>query len=85
MLVTDAKKAQRVRVLDRVPCICYLVQFQKDKSKDVLVLFNSRNKVNAMTLAYMAQLDLKMQKINIDAQKINKSSLETYSIVIAAF
>ena len=67
MLITDAKKAQKVRVLNRVPCICYPVQFQKDKNKDVLALLNSRSKVNVMTLAYVAQLGLKVQKTSIGA------------------
>ena len=52
MFMTGAKKAQRVRVLGRVPCICYLVPFQKDKNKDILALLNFKNKVNAITLAY---------------------------------
>ena len=37
-----------------------------------------------MTLAYVAQLGFKVQKINISAQKINKFSLETHDMVIAA-
>ena len=38
-----------------------------------------------MTMAYMAQLSLQVQKTDIGAQKINKFLLETYSMVIAAF
>ena len=72
-LVTGAKETQKVRVLDRVPCICYPVQFQKNKGKDVLALFNSGSKVNAMTPADTAQLGLKVQKTNVCAHKINKS------------
>ena len=56
-----------MRVLNRVLCICYLVQFQKDKNKDVLALLDFRSKVNAMTLVYMAQLGLKMQKTDVAA------------------
>ena len=67
MLVIDTKKAPKVRVLDQVSCICYLVQFQKDKSRDILVLLNSGSEVNAMTLAYAAQLGLKVRKINVGA------------------
>ena len=61
------------------------MQFQKDKGKNVSVLLNFGNKVNAITLAYMAQLGLKVQKTNVDAQKIDKSLLKIYGIVIAAF
>ena len=38
-----------------------------------------------MTTTYVAQLGLKVQKSNIIAQKINKSSLEIYSMVIIVF
>ena len=74
-----------MRVLDRVTCICYLIQFQKNKSKDVLALLNFESKINAMTLAYMAQLSFIVQKTNVGTQKIDKFLLEIYGIVIAAF
>ena len=74
-----------MRVLDWVPCIHYYVQFQKDKNKDVLALLDSRSKVNAMTPAYVAQLGLKVRNTNVDTQKIDKSSLVIYSMVIPAF
>ena len=50
-----------------------------------MALLNFGSKINAITLAYMAQLGLKMWKTNVNAQKIDKSSLEFYSIVITAF
>ena len=83
--VTGAKKAPKMRVLDQVSCICYRVQFQKDKGRDVLALFDSESKINAMTLAYAAQLGLKVQKTNISAQKIDGSLLANYSMVITSF
>ena len=53
-LVTDAsREAPKVRVLDKVPCICYPVQFHKDKGKDVLAFLDSRIEVNAMTPAHV--------------------------------
>ena len=85
MLVIGAKKALKMRVLDRVPCICYPVQFRKNKSRDVLTLLNSESEINAMTLAYTDQLGFKVQKIDISAQKINGSLLATYGIAIAVF
>ena len=51
ILVTGAKKAQKVKVLDRVFYICYTLQFWKNKARDVLALLNFRSEVNAMTLA----------------------------------
>ena len=77
ILVTSIKRTQKVRILDRVSCICYLMQLQKNKKKYILALLNFKSEVNAMTLAYIAQLDLKIQKTNISAQKIDKFSLET--------
>ena len=74
-----------MRVLDKVPCICYPVQFRKDKGKDVLALLDSGSKVNAMTLAYAAHLGLKVKVTDVGAQKIDGSSLTTYDMVIAAF
>ena len=80
-----SRKALKVKVLDRVPCICYLVEFCKDKGKDVLTLLDSGNEVNAITPAYAAYLDLKVKMTDVCAQKINRSSLATYGLVVAAF
>ena len=86
MSVTSAsKKAPKVRVLDRVPCICYPVKFHKDKGKDVLALLDSGSEVNAMTPAHAAHLGLKVRVIEVGAQKIDGSSRATYGMVIAAF
>ena len=85
ILVTSAKEAQKVRVLDQVSYICYLVQFQKDKSKDILALLDFRSKGNAMTPAYAAQLGLKVRKTNTGTQKFDRCSLATYGMVIATF
>ena len=74
-----------MRVLDKVSCIFYPVQFRKNKDNNVLALLNSRSKVNAMTPAYAAHLVLKMRVTNIHAQKIDRSSPATYHIVIATF
>ena len=84
--VTGAsKKVPKINVLDRVSCICYPVQFRKDKSMDVLALLNSGNEVNAITPAYLAHLGFKIRVTNVGAQKIDGSSLATYNMVIAAF
>ena len=80
-----SKKALKVRVLDRFPYIRYPVQFRKDKSKDVLALFDSEGKVNAMTPAYAVHLGLKVRVTDVNAQKIDRFSLATYGMVIAAF
>ena len=78
-------EALKIRALDKVPYIYYLVQFRKDKGKDVLALLDSGSKVNAITLAYMAYLGLKVKVTNVGMQKIDRSSLATYGIIIGAF
>ena len=84
-LTGASREAPKVRVLDRLPCICYPVQFRKDKDKDVLALLDSGSGVNAMTPAYGAHLGIKVRVTDIGAQKIDGSSLATYGMVIAAF
>ena len=74
-----------MKVLDRVPCIRYPVQFRKDKGKNVLALLNSGREINAMTPAYATHLALKVRVTNVGAQNIDESSLETHGMVIAAF
>ena len=71
-------------VLDRVPCIYYPVQFQKDKAT-IWALIDFGNKVNAMTPAYAKQLGFQTWKTDVGAQKIDGSLLATYRMVIAAF
>ena len=86
MLLTRANtKASKVKVLDRIYCICYPAQIRKDNGKDVLALLNSRSKINAMTLPYAAHLGLKVRVTNVGAQKIDRSSLAIYGMVIAGF
>ena len=41
------KKAEKVIVLDRMPCIRYSVQFWKDQGATIWALINSGSKVNA--------------------------------------
>ena len=85
MVIGASRKAPKVRVLDRIPCICYPVQFCKDKGKDVLALLDSKSKVNAMTPAYAAHLGPKVKVTDVGTQKINGSSLATYGMIIATF
>ena len=48
-------------------------------------MIDSSNKVNIRTLIYIANLDFKMQKTDINIQKINSSLSVTYDIVISVF
>ena len=66
----------------QVPCIYYSVQFQEHQVK---ALLNSNNEVNTINLNYIWNLGLKIPRINVEAQKIDGSVLETFGIVIADF
>ena len=41
--------------------------------------------MNMITPTYMTQLGFKMGKIHVDAQKIDRSLLKTYNMIITAF
>ena len=71
--------------LNWVPCIYYPLHFRKDKKNEVWALINFGSKVNAMTPAYVLKLGLKVRQINVRAQKIDGSTLETFKIVLASF
>ena len=68
--------------LQRVPCVHYLIRFKK---KEVQTLIDSGSEANAMTPAYASKLGLRVHRINIGAQKIDSSTLETFGMVLASF
>ena len=72
-------------ILDQVPCIYYLVQFQNNKKTTIWVLMNSDSEVNAMTPAYVKKLGLQTRKTDIKTQKIDGSSINAFGMVIASF
>lgn len=50
--------------------ICYLILFQKDiKKKDMMVLIDSKKKVNTINPSYAAKLGLWVQKTDISGSK----------------
>ena len=70
--------------LNKVFCICYLIWFKKSKVQ-IQALINSCSKVNAITLEYTLKLGLKICFINVKAQKIDSSILETFVMALASF
>ena len=76
---------KNVKVINQVLYICYQMQFQKDKNKNILALINSASEINIMILTYTVKLGLKVERINATTSKIVSSSLKTYSIVIGVF
>ena len=78
----------------RVPCIYYPLWFlegqelesqRQEGQEQVRPLLNSGSVFNAMSLAYVERLGLKTWKINVGAQKIDGSSLESFGMVITDF
>ena len=78
------KKAQEVIILDQISYIHYPIKFQKDKAT-IQALINFGSKVNAMSPAYAKQLGLRTWKSDVKAQKIDRSSLDTFEMVIIGF
>ena len=84
LVIGASKEAQEV-ILDRMSCIHYLVQFQKDKMVTIWALIDLGSKVNATTLAYAKQLGLQVRRTGVETQKIDASLLQTFRMVIAGF
>ena len=81
--MTDTSKEA---TLERVPCIRYPVRFcrknDEDEDKDMRALIDSSNKVNTMHPGYATKLGLRARKIDVGAQKIDRSHLDTFKMVI---
>ncbi len=75
---TTDKKTEK---LEQVPCIWYSVTF-KDQTE---ALLDSGSVINAMSQTFAQQLGLKIRKINVGAQKIDGTTLETYGMVVSTF
>ena len=68
--------------LARVPYIRYLINFRK---KSVSALLNSNSEVSTIYLAFAKELGLPIRPIDVGAQKIDGTTIETYGMVVAAF
>ena len=67
--------------LERISYIWYFVTL-KDWTE---ALLNLKSEVNAMSQAFTSQLELKIQKTNIKAQKIDGTILNTYAFIVSIF
>ena len=65
-----------------VPCICYPINLRK---KSVSALLDSGSEVSAVHPVFAKRLGLLIRPIDVRAQEINITMLETYRIVVAAF
>lgn len=50
-----------------------------------MILINFKSKIDIMNLAYIAKLNIQVQKTEVGDQKINVFFLKTYTIVIVVF
>lgn len=71
-------------LLKHILYIHYPVWFKKNQAK-IMALLDSADEINAIVLAYAAKLSLKVWLINVGAQKIDGSILETFGMILASF
>ena len=81
----ESKDSENLRSnLVLVPCIRYPVTFRK-KAMPVWMFFDLSSKCNAIHLTYAKKLDLPIRPTNVEEQKINSTTLDTFGMVVAAF
>lgn len=80
--VTETSRVNTSQLLERVLCIYHLLHFQKNL-RGIYALIDLSSEVNIITQAYVAKLGLKIQKIEIRAQKIDDFTFNTFKIVLA--
>ena len=71
--------------LERVPCINYPVQFKDTDKAPVQALIDSGSEVNAIHPSFVKQLGLPIRPTDVEAQKIDGTTLDTHGMVVAAF
>ena len=84
LLVTAASMKNTLRSLERVLCIYHPLRFRKDL-RETRALIDWGGEINALIPVYAAKLGLKVQKIDIGAQKIDGSTLDTFEMVLTSF
>ena len=71
--------------LERVSCINYPVQFKDTDKAPVQALIDSGSEVNATHPSIIKQLGLLIRPTDVEAQKIDGTTLDTHRMVVAAF
>lgn len=72
------------KILEKIPCIHYLVHFQKNWAK-IQALIDFESEVNIIIPAFALKLDFKVWSIDIRAQKINSSTFKTFAMSLTSF
>ena len=60
------------------------MKFKRSHTK-IQALLDFGSEINAMTLAYAAELELYVCFINVEAQKIDESTFLTHNMMLAKF
>ena len=92
-MIEDSEKVILVsaKELEQATCIQYLITFPGGVFQDglaldpVSALFDLGSEVNIMHPAFAEKLGLVVQTINVGAQKIDGTTLETYGMMVMAF
>ena len=84
LLITRVSIGVKNQQLEYLSSIKYLVKFKKDHT-EVLALINFGNEVNTITPAYAAVSGLYIYLTDVRAQKFDRSTPLTYSMVLANF
>ena len=77
-------KVSKKATLEHVSSIRYLVWFKKDQD-NMQALIDSGSKVNAMNPFYTKKLGFHIKQTDVGDQKIDRSQLNTFGIVITCF
>lgn len=78
----NSKNKDLKTILTQVSYIQYPITFQK---QFMLVLFDSENKVNTIYLTFAKKLSFLIKPIDVEVQKIDGTTLDTYEMMVAAF
>lgn len=79
---------KRWTIFKQVICVWYLVKFyykNKDKCKKIRDLIDLYDNINVIHSIYTTKLGLYIGKIEVGIQKINRSYLNTFRIVIVGY
>lgn len=85
MTINQETSTESPTILQQIPCIQYLVQFQGGQTRKVQTLIYFGSKVNTMTPSFEAKLGFATQKTSVTIQKIDGTILETYDMALANF
>ena len=75
----------REKTLERVSYIYYSIQFKDTNKTQVQALVDSGSEINAIYLSFAKLLGLPIRPMDVGAQNIIGTTLDTHGIVVAVF